>query len=417
MTKQRTQGKRARDAPGRAGGRQMAAGGRGNVPGGPVALRFAQQPTRTGMEMASSDVITGAINRISKAFALMPIRLYRGWELVTGDIRAQLFTLRANRRQSAYQFKLAMELCRNTLGRAYAVKRFDAGFRLAAVECVAPERVTPMIDEDTQEIWYAIRRDDGQVEYLHNWFVMPLLFSSTDGITSLSPAQLLRGSVEYNEEVKSFSLENLKSINKAIVLEYPATLSGPARKKSVDETYELYRQSGGKVLALDSGVKLSNVTGSPFDGGAKDVEDATRARVEMVYDLPGGMLGGVNTSLTAEEMNLKFLTMTMQPRVEEWVQGLDWWMLTPEERSGGWHYAADMDAYLKANAQARANLMQTYVRNGQRTPNEGRAAMNLPPLPGGDVLLVSKDLAPVELVAKGATIDLNTLNGEKNSAK
>ena len=400
MAKHRAQGKRARDAP-----------------GGPMALRFAQMPTRTGMEMASSDVISGAINRISKAFALMPIRLYRGWTPVTGDVRAELFTLRANRRQSAYQFKLAMELCRNTLGRAYAVKRFDTDFKLAAVECVAPERVTPMIDEDTQEVWYAIRRDDGQVEFLHNWFVMPLLFSSTDGLTSISPAQLLRGTVEYNEQVKTFSLENLKSINKAIVLEYPATLSGQARKKSVEETYELYRSSGGKVLALDSGVKLSNVTGSPFDGGAKDVESATRARVEMVYDMPGGMLGGVNTALTAEEMNLKFLTMTMQPRVEEWTQGLDWFMLTPEERAGGWHYVIEMDAYLKANAQARANLMQTYVRNGQRTPNEGRAAMNLPPLEGGDVLLVSKDLAPVELVAKGATIDLDTLNGEKNSAK
>lgn len=400
MAKKRAQSRRARDAP-----------------GGPVALRFAQMPTRTGLEMSASDVITGAVNRISKAFALMPVRLYHGNELVTDDPRAQIMGVRANRRQSAYQFKLAMELNRNTVGRAYAVKQFDGGFRLAGVECVDPDRVTPMVDELTQEVWYAIRRDDGEVEYLHNWFVLPLLFSSTDGITSLSPAALLRGTVEYNEQARQFSLENLKSINKAIVLEYSATLSGAERERSVKETYELYKSSGGKVLALDSGVKLSNVTGSPFDGGTKDVENATRERVELVYDMPQGFMGGGTSTGDAEDRNLAFLTTTMLPRVEEWKQGVDWWLLTPEERADRWHFDIDMDAYLQANAQARANLTQTRIRNGQMTPNEGRRLNHLPPLEGGDVLLVSKDLAPVEMVAKGATIELDVLNGEKNSAK
>lgn len=404
--RRRTRAQRARDAP-RDQGRD----------GGAVQLIYPQAATYTGMTMASSDVITGAINRISKAFALMPVRLYRGFEPVTDDVRADLLALRANRKQSAYAFKLAMELSRNTLGRAYAVKRFDAGFRLAAIECVAPERVTPMIDEVTQDIWYAIRLDDGTIEYLHGWYVLPLLFSSADGITSVNPSALLRGTVEYNEQVKAFSLDNLKSINKAIVLEYPTTLSGEKRARSVKETYDLYLDSGGKVLALESGVKLSNITGSPFDGGTEKVEAATRSRVEMVYDLPSGMLGGGGSASTAEEMNLRFLTQTMQPRVEEWTQALDWWLLTPEERRAGWHYEIEIDAYLKANAQARANLIQTQIRNSQKTPNEARAAEHLPPREGGDVLYISKDLAPVHLVAKGATIDLDALNGEKNSRK
>ena len=106
----------------------------------------------------------------------------------------------------------------------------------------------------------------------------------------------------------------------------------------------------------------------------------------------------------------------MLPRVEEWKQELDWWLLTPQERADGWHFAVEVDAYLKANAQARANLVQTRIRNGQLTPNEARADLGLAPKDGGDTLLVSKDLAPVNLVAKGATIDLNTINGEHNSA-
>lgn len=397
----RAQGKRARDAP-RDG----------------VRLLCPQTYSRAQQEMATSDVITGAINRISKAFALMPIVLMHGWERVTDDPRAQLVGVRANARQSAYAFKLAMEIGRNTLGRAYAVKRYDDAFRLASIEPVDASRVTPLIDDVTREVWYAIRRDDGEVEYLPRFFVMPLLFSSTDGITSVDPVALLRGSIQYNEEVKAFNLDNLKSINKAIVLEYPTTLAGERRQKSVEETLALYKQSGGKVLALESGVKLSNVTTSPFDAGTKTVDQITRSRVAMVYGMPAALLGdsGAQSKASAEEQNLEFLTTTMLPRVEEWRQELDWWLLTPQERSDGWHFVIEEDAYLKANAQARANLMQTRIRNGQTTPNEARARLGLAPKEGGDTLLVSKDLAPVDLVAKGATIDLNTINGEHNSA-
>lgn len=397
----RAQGKRARDAP-RDG----------------ASLLWPQTYSRAQMEMATSDVITGAINRISKAFALMPIVLMHGWERVTDDPRAQLVSVRANARQSAYAFKLAMEIGRNTMGRAYAVKRYDDAFRLASIEPVDAARVTTLIDDVTREVWYAIQRDDGEVEYLPHFFVMPLLFSSTDGITSVNPVSLLRGSIQYNEEVKAFSLENLKSINKAIVLEYPTTLAGERRQKSVEETLALYKQSGGKVLALESGVKLSNVTTSPFDAGTKTVDQITRSRVAMVYGMPAALLGdsGVQGKASAEEQNLEFLTTTMLPRVEEWRQELDWWLLTPQERADGWHFDVEVDAYLKANAQARANLVQTRIRNGQFTPNEARAELGLAPKDGGDTLLVSKDLAPVDLVAKGATIDLNTINGEHNSA-
>ena len=311
-----------------------------------------------------------------------------------------------------------MEIGRNTMGRAYAVKRYDDAFQLAAIEPVDASRVTPLIDDVTREVWYAIQRDDGEIEYLPRFFVMPLLFSSTDGITSVNPVALLRGSIQYNEDVKAFNLENLKSINKAIVLEYPSTLAGEHRANSVKETLNLYKQSGGKVLALESGVKLSNVTTSPFDAGTKTVDQITRSRVAMVYGMPAALLGdsGVQGKASAEEQNLEFLTTTMLPLVEEWRQELDWWLLTPQERADGWHFDVEVDAYLKANAQARANLVQTRIRNGQLTPNEARADIGRVPMDGGDTLLVSKDLAPVALVAKGATIDLNTINGEHNSA-
>lgn len=404
MARMRAATRRARDAPAKEG---------------PVRLTLPPTATRSSLEMAGSDVITGAINRISRAFAVMPVRLYRGFEPMDADPRAQMMGVRANRRMSAYSFKLAMELNRNTVGCAYAVKLYGEDGRLCGVEAIAPERVTPMVDAASGELYYVIRRDDGQMECIHRYYVMQLLFSSCDGIHSLSPAELLRGTVRYDLDVKTYSLDNLRSVNRAIVLEYPSHLGGEEREKSVAETIELYRKSGGQVLVLDPGVKLSNVTGTPFDGGALNVDAITRSRVEMVYGLPPGMLGGSGSTraATAEENNLQFLTDTMLPRVKEWEQELACWLLTEAERMDGWHFVIDATAYLAANAQARANLVQTRIRNGQMTPNEGRAQLGMAPVEGGDALLVSKDLAPVELVARGATIDLSTLAGERNSGR
>lgn len=95
-------------------------------------------------------------------------------------------------------------------------------------------------------------------------------------------------------------------------------MAGERRQKSVEETLALYKQSGGKVLALESGVKLSNVTTSPFDAGTKTVDQITRSRVAMVYGMPAALLGdsGAQGKASAEEQNLEFLTTTMLPRVK-----------------------------------------------------------------------------------------------------
>ena len=76
-----------------------------------------------------------------------------------------------------------------------------------------------------------------------------------------------------------------------------------------------------------------------------------------------------------------------------------------------------MEAFLRFAASALATLRQSQIRSGSRTVNEIRSRDWLPPVEGGDVALVSKDLAPLAMVAKGATVDLNTINGEHNAAK
>ena len=418
---------RARDRPAGgqslAGGQNMAVQARSGVLGASTGserrLGWLMQYTRAMSSMEASETIYAAVLRIANALGTMPVHLYKGTQRQVNDPRDYLLSLRPNRRQSAFAFKQAMEICRNTEGRAYAVKRFNAHGYLAALECLDPCRVTPLEEETTGEIWYCVRDDQGHMEYLHNWYVLEFFHASVNGLTGTRVMDVLAGTIQYGEEVKKFSLENLKNVSNAIVMEFPSAFQGEARKRAVKETLDIYRQNGGKIIALDAGVMAKMLGGSAIDAEAFNVDGVTRRRVATVLCLPPHMLGdyGDVTAATPEGQAQEFLTMTMTPIVQQWVEQLNYKLLTREERAAGWEFRFDMSAYLRADAKSRSAIHQSQIRCGERTVNEIRAEDHLPPVEGGNVAFVSKDLAPVELVAKGGTIDLNALNGEKNSAK
>ena len=375
----------------------------GSVKG--ASLGWVRGGVRQMTELASSETIYSAVMRIANTLGSMPVHLYRGTERMKDDPRDYLLSLRPNRRQSAFAFKQAMEICRNTEGRAYAIKRLDQSGRLCELECWDPNRVTPFADEATGDLWYRVTDDNGREEWLHNWYVLDFFHASTNGTTCVRVMDVLAGTVKYSEDVKAFSLENLKNVSDAIVMDFPSTMDGPRRTRAVKETLEIYRANGGKIIALDAGVKASMLGGKGIDPAAFDVEDVTRSRVNMVYGLP------------EKGSATDFLVQTMTPVVQQWTEQLDYKLLTPQERRDNWGYRFDMEAALRADGAALATVRQGQVRCGLRTVNEIRAADFKEPVPGGDVAFASKDLAPVELIARGGTIDADALNGEKNAAK
>lgn len=373
--------------------------------------------SRAQAEMCTSEVIYSAVSRIANALATMPIHLYRGHERLADDPRDVMLSLRPNPRQSAYSFKQAMEVCRNTEGCAYAVKLYDSMMQLRGLGVLDPTKVTPFEEEKTGEIYYRIVRNDGVEEWLHNYYVISLFHTSTNGLSGVRVVDVLRSSIEYDADIKRFSLENLQSINRGVVLTFPSTMSGPKRKNAVDEFLKIYRECGGQIIALESGMTASQLSMSPIDSKAVDVEQLTRSRVAMVYNLPPSLLGDTSSAgkSSTEEQVSEFLTLTMQPIVQMWEDELNWKLLLPEERKDGYEIRIDAEAYLRTSALARAEIAQSRVRCGLRTVNEIRAQEYRAPIPGGNVAMISKDLAPVHLVAQGATIDADAINGAQNS--
>lgn len=355
--------------------------------------------------LRNSELIFSAVSRIANSLSSMPVKLYKGPNQRTTKL-SDLVTTAPNPSTTSCQFFKSLEACRCTAGNCYALKVYDERTgALARLDILDPQRVTPVMEEKSMELWYRVRPKGAPEFYIHNFYMIHVPFISTNGYMGVNPVSVLCDTLNYSAQMQTFSRELLdKGVNAAVVLEAPAQLGETQRKKMIEDFMSTYRQTSGNILLLESGVKSSSLNLSPVDTKILEVEKITRSKVAMVYNIPPHLLGDYSdTSFASQEQQmLEFLTLTMLPIVTAYEQELDRKLLTVESRRRGWHFKFDMDILLRADASTQAEVDYKGVRSGWTTVDEIRARRNMPPLPGGvgSKALVSQDLATLDYTVK-----------------
>lgn len=374
--------------------------------------------TRGDYTLENSELIFSAVTRISNALSAMPLQLYQYAKPVTNDL-SEIMCVAPNYSPTC-QWVKSMEACRNTYGNAYGLKVYDAFGKLARVDILDPARVTPLIEEDTMEKWYRVISRKGDEMYIHNFYMIHVPFISTNGHTGINPVTVLFDGLSYNEQMQTFSKEQLdKGINAQIVVEAPANLGDAQREETINAMHKTWKASSGNVLLLESGLTAKTLNLSPVDSKIFDVEKITRSKVAMVYNIPPHLMGDYSdTSFNSQEQEMiEFLTLTMLPIVTAYEQELDYKLLSREERKKGYHFKFDVDAILRADSATRADVNQKAVRGGWLKPNEVRADYGKPPDPNGNKLLVSRDLVPLETLIHNPTLAPTAAPAAKPAAK
>jgi len=356
--------------------------------------------SRGDYTLENSELLFSAVSRISNALSTMPVRLFRKSMPVVNDLN-DLLAYEPNPSMTASNFIKTMEACRCTTGNAYALKVMDTAGNVQRLDILNPTKVRPVLERESGELWYFIQTDDGETMYVHNWYMIHVPFISTNGYSGINPVAVLYDTINYSENIQSFSKSQLdQGVNAAIVLEAPANL-GEAQKASMVASFmETYRQTSGNILLLESGVTAKSMNLSPVDTKLFEVEKITRSKVAMVYNLPPHLLGDYSdTSFTSQEQQmLEFLQLTMLPIVTAYEQEFDRKLLTKNQRARGLHYRFDMNALIRADASTMAEVNYKAIRSAWKTVNEIRAENSLPPLPAnvGDVAMISQDLGTLQ---------------------
>lgn len=370
---------------------------------------------KTRRDLMGSEAIYAAVSQISNMLACMPLHLYKNYTIVEDDPREICVGWAPNANLTPYNLKLAVEASRCTLGVGYImIVPGNDGISVSHLDPLDPTRVQPLRNTDNNDIWYQITLDDGRTLTVHNCWVVALHHMSTDGVTGISPIEVLGGTLNYAEKIREISIRQLEDISDCIVLTYPTQISGELRIKKTKEFVEAYKSSNGHVVVLDGGVTMDRITHSVIDPKIFDVDRITKLKVASVYNIPPRMLGEASASgySTSEQDMREFLTRTMLPIVKQWEEALNRKLLTYSEISDGYAFRFDMEALNRGDTNAMADKHQKLVRGATMMPNEARRENGLPPVPYGDELFVSRDVIPVRVLVEHPEMLLKGTSGK-----
>jgi len=361
--------------------------------------------SKTSNTLATVETIFAAVSRLSNAMASLPIKLRQNYTPVNSPI-ADLLENSPNPNMTSFDFIRTLEVCRNTYGNGYALKKYDELYQVAALLPLDPSRVEPVIEEETRELWYEINGDDGRY-FVHNMDMIHVKHITTVGQSlayhsvgykGISPIDVLKNTVDYDQKVRTFSLEQMNSaILASFILKLSTNVSEEKKANYLDNFKKFYQNNGG-VLIQESGTEIIPIERSIIDPKVFEVEKITRGRVATVFNIPVHMLGETEgqSYSTMEQLSLEFVIWTLTPIVRQYEQEFNRKLLTKWQRSRGLSFKFNVNALLRGDTRTRGDFYFKGIRSGWFTPNEVRAYEELPPMEGGDKLYMSRDLTPID---------------------
>ena len=360
--------------------------------------------TQSTANVEGSEVLFSAVTRISSSCAMAPMHLYRGCELQVHDWRERMINRAPSPKWSGFDLLNTWQACCESTGNGYMLRVPNVRGGVEALDVLNPEYVEPVVDEDTGDVWYRISPPDGAEFLIHGYHIMHIRHISTGGVKGINPVQVLTQTLTYDNSIKSFSLSQIDGVNSSVVLNVPAAVSAEKRAKAVENFRENYKKSRGSLIVLDAGITATILAKSPIDAHVLDVERITTNRVARVYMIPPHLLGDYSNSSyeSNENSTLEYVMHTIAPRLRQSEAEFNRKWLTEREWDQGYRWVRDIDALIRTDALTSAQVDQQRVRGAGKTPNEIRAALRLPPVPGGDVILASRDLDTLERIVAGA---------------
>jgi len=360
----------------------------------------------TNRDLATNETIFAAVTMLSNGIASAPLSVREDYRKLTPKESkiAKLFEYGPNPHLTTFQFIRCMETIRNTRGVAYAIKEYDSFYGIEAFWLLKSDYVKPVIEKDTKELYYRIR-DNGEDRYVHNSHIITVSHISEDGYATINPLDVLRNTIDYDREIKEFSLNQMQNGLKANVVIKLASKLNEESLKEYDKMLQRFKKNG--ILYLDTGKEIQELKNNMFvDPKVFEVEEITVARVARVYNIPQNkLLGGKGSYASAEQADLEYIKDTILPVARMYEQEFSKKCLSADERDNGIQVKMSLNGFARGDMDTRGNFYFKGIRSSWFCANDIRGLEDMPPMPGGDVFYVSRDMIPIDkidlLLAKG----------------
>jgi HK97 family phage portal protein len=233
--------------------------------------------------------------------------------------------------------------------------------------------------------------------------VIHLQALSHDGMCAIDPIALHATTFQRAATLDRFQTRYLQ---KGTVVRGAIEIPTGVTPEQVNDVIALLKQFQGAsaerdVLVLSDGAKLNNATLSPQESQLVEQGGYTTKQIAQITGVPPQFLFEFSESKynnSIEQMGQDVVRYTLRPWIEQTEAELSMKLLTDDEQQSGFVVALNPDALLRGDTKTQVDTIATTVSAGIRTPNEGRALLNLPEDqdPDSNRLKRSGDTAPAK---------------------
>ena len=321
-----------------------------------------------------------------------------------------------NDRQTASEFWTTMEFERNHYGNAFAFCKWNAKTgELEGLHRMDPRYVTIWVnntDDFTERPFYYRYQDvKGGNDYMFDPSDV-LHFKSwikdDTGLVGKAVREILNSYFSGDKAAQSFQNDLYqKGMTANAVLKYVGDLSGPARKKMLEQMKEITANRNDRILPIPMGWDIQPLNLNLQDSQFLETRKYSALQIAAAFGIQPNFLNDYSKSSYANStaQQLSFLTNTLLPIVRGYELELTRKLLREDEIKKNIRIKFNTNVLLRVDPLQQANMLSKYVQGSIYTPNEARAKVDLPPYPGGDKLITTPGGKTLENGEGGETSD------------
>lgn len=382
---------------------------------------FAALYDLLGISNISSEALSEAtyfacLKVLSESLGKLPLKLQQQAK-AGGVVRAyqhplySVLSTRPNPYMTSTHFWSTVEYNRNHYGNAYVWIR-GAGSK-TTLWILPSNSVQVWIDDkgiwgSPNSVWYVYTHQASGDTYKisHESILHFKTSSSFDGIKGLSVREQLATTISGNttaQDMLNKLYEN--GFTAKAVLQYTGSLNDDLTKKYVKgiEDFALGNDDTIKsIIPIPLGSTLQPLNIKLADNQFVELKKYSALQIAAAFGIKPNQINDYEKAsyAAAEQQQLAFYIDTLLYILKQYEEELSYKLLSQVELQNGFYFKFNVSVILRADLKTQIESLNKAVQGGIKTPNEARALLDLPDMPGGDELLCNGNMMPVKMAGQ-----------------
>jgi HK97 family phage portal protein len=367
---------------------------------GAPALRSAESamPVTPDTALAHS-AVWACVRLISESIASLPICIYKK-DPATG-IRtpapdhplAMLFNAKPNRWQTRQEYFETITFQMALRGNNFSlIQRGTKGQIVGLIPLMTDQMDVQLMPDGS--LLYRYLEGGQLVPYTEDQIWHNKLFGN--GVIGLSPLDFARNAIGIGQAAEKAVTKIYRNGGKpsgALTLDQ---VLNPKQREEVRANFkELTEGEDNRLFLLEAGAKFSQISLSPQD---IELLASRRFQIEDIarfFGTPSVLINDASSTTAwgsgIQQIMQGFYKLGLRPYITRYQDSIRNRLMTPQERQNI-DVEFDFNALLRPDLAERIKMGKDAVQGGLYTPNEWRAGEGEPPKPGGDDLLVQRQM-------------------------